>query len=327
MKTDSDLSIRIIKKIVFVCIILICLFTVGVKAAKSDLESITICFADDTEKTVMTSKVKVSDILEENHIIMLADEVVTPDLNSNIDFTKKITISKATEDKVIVAEDVESVSTEEILGKYVTIKEKIIVEQVEIPFETITKDISKEGADTTDRVLQNGKNGLKEIKYRVKYQDETEIERNIISETVIQEPVDKIIQISNKITSRSALRGGGIPIGNIASSVEGMQGNAVTMNASAYTAATCGKAPGSAGYGITSSGAAARSYYTVAAGGAYPIGTVVYIPYFASAPNGGWFVVQDRGGAISNNRIDIYFDSIEECRQFGRRNIECYIYN
>ena len=325
MKTDSELSKRIIRKIVFVCIILICLFTVGVKASRSDLESISIVFTDDTEKTVMTSKTKVSDILEENHIILLADEVVTPDLNSNIDLTKKITISKATEEKRIVAEDVESVSTEEILGKYVTITEKIVVEQEEIPFETVTKDVSKEGTETTDRVVQEGKNGLKEIKYRVKYQDEQEISKDVISETVIKEPVDKIIQISTKVTSRAALRSGGLSLETVAASTQG--GNAVTLNASAYTAATCGKAPGSKGYGITSSGAAARSYYTVAAGSAYPIGTVIYIPYFASAPNGGWFVVQDRGGAISNNRIDIYFDTIGECRQFGRRNLECYVYN
>lgn len=326
MKTDSELSKRIIKKIVFVCIILICLFTVGVKAARSDLESVVIAFADDSEITVMTSKTKVSEILEENHIMLLADEVVIPDLDSNIDFTKKITISKATEEKVIVAEDIESVSTEEILGKYVTITEKIIVEQVEIPFETITKDVSKEGSETTDRVLQNGKNGLKEIKYRVKYQDDVEIERNVISETVIVEPVDKIIQISTKVTSRSSIRSS-VSLETAMASAEGRTPIAVTLNASAYTAATCGKSAGSSGYGITASGAAARSYYTVAAGSAYPIGTVVYIPYFASAPNGGWFVVQDRGGAISNNRIDIYFDTIGECTQFGRRNLECYIYN
>lgn len=326
MKTDKDLSKRIIKKIVFVCIILICLFTVGVKAARSDLESVTISFTDDTEKTVITSRAKVADILEENHIILLADEVVTPDLESNIDFTKKITISKATEDKIVVAEDVESVSTEEILGKYVTITEKIVVEQVEIPFETITKDISKEGSETTDRVLQNGENGLKEIKYRVKYQDDTEIERNIISETVIKEPKDKIIQISTKVTSRSALRSS-VALETAVANVQGVEPRVVTLNASAYTASTCGKPVGSSGYGITASGAAAKSYYTVAAGSAYPIGTVIYIPYFASAPNGGWFVVQDRGGAISNNRIDIYFDSVGECTQFGRRNLECYIYN
>ena len=327
MKTDKELSKRIMKKIVFVCIILICLFTVGVRAARADIESVTISFADDSEITVMTSQTKVSDILEENHIILLADEVVTPDLESNIDFTKKITILKATEEKIIVAEDVESVSTEEILGKYVTITEKIVVEQVEIPFETITKDVSKEGTETTDRVLQNGENGLKEIKYRVKYQDDTEIERNVISETVIKEPVDKIIQISTKVTSRAAIRNSGISLEAVTASVQGMTPRAVTLNASAYTASTCGKPVGSSGYGITSSGAAAKSYYTVAAGSAYPIGTVVYIPYFASAPNGGWFVVQDRGGAISNNRIDIYFDTVGECTQFGRRNLECYIYN
>lgn len=327
MKTDQELSKRIIKKIVFVCIILICLFTVGVKAARSDIESVTISFTDDSEITVMTSQAKVSDILEENHIILLADEVVTPDLESNIDFTKKITISKATEEKIVVAEDSISVSTEEILGKYVTITEKIIVEQEEIPFETITKDVSKEGTETTDRVLQNGENGLKEIKYRVKYQDDKEIERNVISETVIKEPVDKIIQISTKVTSRSAIRNSSVSLETVSASVQGMAPNVVTLNASAYTASTCGKPVGSSGYGITSSGAAAKSYYTVAAGSAYPIGTVVYIPYFASAPNGGWFVVQDRGGAISNNRIDIYFDTVSECTQFGRRNLECYIYN
>ena len=327
MKTDQELSKRIIKKIVFVCIILICLLTIGVKAARSDIESVTITFTDDSEITVMTTNVKVSDILEENHIILLADEVVTPNLDSNIDFTKKITISKATEEKRIIAEDVESVSTEEILGKYVTITEKILVEQVEIPFETITKDVSKEGSETTDRVLQNGQNGLKEIKYRVKYQDDVELEKNVISETVIKEPVDKIIQISTKVTSRSAIRNVGISLDAIATSVQGITPKVVTLNASAYTASTCGKPVGSSGYGITSSGAAAKAYYTVAAGSAYPIGTVVYIPYFASSPNGGWFVVQDRGGAISNNRIDIYFDTVGECTQFGRRNLECYIYN
>ena len=327
METDKKLSIKIIRKIVFVCIILISLFTVGVFASRSNLTDVTIVFADDTEISVMTSNVKVSDILDENHILLLPDEVVEPNLDSNIDIARKIIISKAKDEKVVVAEDVKSVSTEEILGKYVTITEKIITEQVEIPFETVTKDVSKEGTETTDRVLQAGKNGLKEIKYRAKFQDEVEIERTVISENVIKEPVDKIIQISTKISSRSAIRNNSTTPAMLSASVEGVQGRAVTLNASAYTAATCGKAPGSPGYGITSSGAAAKSYYTVAAGGAYPIGTVVYIPYFQNAPNGGWFVVQDRGGAISNNRIDIYFDSIGECRQFGRRNLECYVYN
>lgn len=70
----------------------------------------------------------------------------------------------------------------------------------------------------------------------------------------------------------------------------------------------------------------ASSWYTVAAGSGYKLGTVIYIPYFANKPNGGWFVVQDRGGAISNNRIDVYMGTYNECISFGRRNLECYIY-
>ena len=327
MKTDKKLSTKIIKKIVFICIILIFVFTVGVMAARSEVNSITIVFSDDCETTVMTSKVKVSEILEENHIILLPDEVVIPSLDSNIDLTRKIIISKNIEERVVVAEDVESVSTEEILGKYVTITEKIIIERVEIPFETVIKNVSKEGAETTDRVLQNGQNGLKEVKYRVKYQDDVEISRNIISEEIIKEPVEKIIQISTKVTSRSAIRNTILSKEAIAASVAGMQPTAVTLNASAYSASTCDKEVGSPGYGITASGAKVKSYYTVAAGKAYPMGTVIYIPYFKDAPNEGWFIVQDRGGAISNNRVDIYFDTVEECIQFGRRNLECYIYN
>ena len=82
---------------------------------------------------------------------------------------------------------------------------KIIVEQIEIPYETITKDISASGTETRDKVLQEGENGLKEIKYKVKYQDDVEVERTQISETVIKEPVDKIVEIRTKqITTRSS---------------------------------------------------------------------------------------------------------------------------
>lgn len=56
------------------------------------------------------------------------------------------------------------------------------------------------------------------------------------------------------------------------------------------------------------------------------MGTIIYIPHFKDAPNEGWFVVQDRGSAISNNKIDIYMNTYNECVTFGRRNLECYIY-
>ena len=322
MKTDEKLSAKIIRKVVFISIILICLFTVGVMASKSEVNYVTIVFPEDCETTVVTSKVLVSEILSENHIIVLPDEEVYPSEESTIDATKTIPISKVTEEKKVIAEEVESISTEQILAYYVTVTEKIITEQIEIPYETITKDVSASGTETKDKVIQQGVNGIKEIKYKVKYQNEQEIERTVISEKVIKEPVNKIVQISTKITSRSGSRAN-YSTEAVAASVAGIEPKVVTLNTSAYCSCVrcCGKSNG-----ITSSGAQATEWYTVAAGSGYPIGTVIYIPALADKPNGGWFVVQDRGGAISNNRIDVYMGSHQAAINFGRKNLECYIY-
>ena len=322
---DNKSILKFARKIAFLVIIAIGLFAAAVFASRSDVNYITINFADDSSISVVTSKVKVLDILEENNIVLLDDEIVEPSIDSNITATKTITISKINEEKVVVAEEVSAVSTEEILGNYVVITEKIVTEQVEIPFETITKDVSNSGTETRDTVLQQGQNGIKEIKYKVKYQEENEIERSIISETVIKEPVDKIVQISSKVTSRGGSRRGMSAL-TLAASLEGVTPVKTTFNCSAYTASTCGKSPSHPAYGITASGARAASWYTIAAGPSYPMGTVIYIPYFASQPNGGWFVVEDRGGAITNSRLDIYMDTLVECTNFGRRNLECYVY-
>ena len=321
MKTENRLSIKVIKKIVFISVGLVCLLTIGVLASKSEMNYVTIILPEDFETTVMTSKIKVSDILSDNHIIILPDEIVYPDENSNIDFTKTIIISKIYDAERPVVEEIENISTEEILGKYITITEKIITEQVEIPYETITKDVSTEGTEKKDTVLQQGVNGLKVIKYKARFQDEVEIERTIISEEIIRKPVDKIVQISTKVTSRSGTREPSAE--SLPTSVDGIVPIVKTMNASAYCscAKCCGKSNG-----VTSSGRKASPYHTLAAGSGYPIGTVIYIPAFENSPNGGWFVVEDRGGAISNNRIDVFMGSHGEAIQFGRRNIECYIY-
>ena len=313
----------LVKKIVFISIGLICLLGFGVFASKSEMNYITIVFPEDCETTVLTSKTKVSEILADNHIIVLPDEEVYPALDKNIDFSKTITISKLNSEKKIVAEEVDSVSTEEILGKYVKITEKIITEQVEIPYETVTKDVSSEGSETQDTIIQKGENGIKEIKYKVRYQEDVEIERVVLSEQIIKEPVEKIVQISSKITSRAGTRVGGMSADVVASSADGKEPVVRTLNASAYCscARCCGKSNG-----VTSSGNIAREWHTVAAGSGYPIGTVIYIPAFADMPNGGWFVVEDRGGAISNNKIDVFMGSHESAIQFGRRNLECYIY-
>ena len=136
MSTDSKLSTKIIRKVVFISILLISTLAIGVRATKNEVKYVTIVFPEGYESTVMTTKVKVADILSENHTLLLPDETVTPDVESNIDVTKKITISKKDEKPVTVAEKIEDVTTEEILGTYVTITEKIMAKFEEMPNQT-----------------------------------------------------------------------------------------------------------------------------------------------------------------------------------------------
>lgn len=63
----------------------------------------------------------------------------------------------------------------------------------------------------------------------------------------------------------------------------------------------------------TASGAIAKPNYTIAADtNVLPFGTKIRI-------NGHTYEVQDRGGAIKGNRIDIYFADHESARKFGRQ--------
>ena len=105
--------------------------------------------------------------------------------------------------------------------------------------------------------------------------------------------------------------------------VVGMTPLIYLMNTTAYCPCEkcCGKTDG-----ITTSGAKASQWYTVAAGKEYNLGSIIYIPSLNDKPNGGWFVVQDRGGAISNDKLDIYFDSHLEALQYGRKTQECWIF-
>ena len=104
--------------------------------------------------------------------------------------------------------------------------------------------------------------------------------------------------------------------------------NSFIASVTMYTldpAETGGKYPGDPGYGITASGAYVQDWYTVAAGPGIPFGTRVYIPYFADYPNGGVFVVQDRGGAIGDYNIDVYVNDKATALNFGRQSLEVQI--
>lgn len=64
--------------------------------------------------------------------------------------------------------------------------------------------------------------------------------------------------------------------------------------------------------GVTSSGVKAKKGTIAADTRYYPYGTVMYIPGY------GWGRVEDKGGAIKGQKIDLWFDSHKEALEWGR---------
>ena len=196
----ATISLR--KIIAISVIIFIIMGMMGVMATTNQVKNIKIVLSSGYEMNVISSSKKVKDILEENNIVVVDGETVVPDLDSELSDNKTITITKG-----LVEKEAESttLSEDEILESYKSIIEKVVTVQEEIPFETITKDVSDGSDNTQEKVITAGSNGIKEVTYRIRYQNGNEIERTVVSENIIKEPVDKVVQVKTKVvTSRSS---------------------------------------------------------------------------------------------------------------------------
>lgn len=293
-----------IKKIIIAGAIFSIILGISVFAGNVKLNSVNIKFSNNQEITVLTAKTKISDILQENHIVIEDNETVTPGIDSEITNTKTIVISLKGEEPIKIAQNTTTeINKEQVLEEYTNLTEKIETVIEEIPFETVTKDVSNGAATTRNAVIQYGKNGEKKVTYKVTYKEDEELSREKLSEEIIKNPVDKIVQVQSKsvIVSRSSF-----------SRVTGTSGKSGVYKVTAYCACMqcCGKTNG-----ITASGVKATANHTIAAPRTFAFGTKVVI-------NGTTYVVEDRGGAIQGNRIDIYMNSHAEALRWGVRYVE-----
>ena len=309
MKREEKASISIMK-IICISIILILISGIGVMAVNTQLSDVKIILQNGYEMTALTSKTKVSDILEENNIILEDNQKTIPDLDSEISAGETIKITDKSYNEVQIAqiseEGVET-SLDQLLENYAPVTEKIVVEQVTIPYETVTKNTTNATTGTTNKVLQQGKDGLKEVTYKVKYQNDVEIEKTVISEVVITEPVDRIVQVQKVQTSRSSA------LPRTSSSTTG--GTTYKITAYCPCSKCCGKLTGR-----TASGTKATAGRTVAASSKFAFGTKLNI-------GGHIYTVEDRGGAINGNKIDIFVNTHAEALQWGVRYMTVSVVN
>ena len=79
-----------------------------------------------------------------------------------------------------------------------------------------------------------------------------------------------------------------------------------------------GKSPGHPEYGLTASGKMVQPSHTIAADGRFPFGTKILIDDIV-------YVVEDRGGLIYDNRVDIYVENLDDIPLEGRVIKKAYI--
>lgn len=306
MKNEEKASISIMK-IICVSIILVLISGIGVMAVNTNLKDVKVVLANGYELTVLTAKSTISEVLEENNIVLDDNQKTIPDSNEEISAGSVIKIVDKSYNEVQIAEVSESgaqATLDQLLNNYAPITEKIVTEQVEIPYETITKNAAGTTTNTTNKVLQRGQNGLKEVTYKIKYQNEVEIEKLQLSEKIIKEPVNKIVQVNKAVTSRSSTSSRTLPS---KTAIAGAQGEIYKVTAYCACMKCCGKTNG-----ITAMGTKATEGRTVAASSKFAFGTKLNI-------NGHVYTVEDRGGAITGNKIDIYLNSHAAALAWGVR--------
>lgn len=241
-----------------------------------------------TVKTYKTSCKTVKELLSDLKIKVDDDDIVIPDLDTELKSEGKISIIKV---------DV-----------------KVIEKEVEAPFKTIKKK-NKELTHKQSKILIQGVNGKNKVKCKEYYAGDKLIKEEVIHVETLVKPIDQVFEEGTKdvftndrgdFTARKAIK----------------------MVATAYEAGprSTGKRPGDKGYGITASGARAKRGTVAVDPRVIPLGTKLYIKSLTpGVPDYGFAIAQDTGGAIKGNKIDLFMDTVWECLQFGRRPVMVYI--
>ncbi|KAB3531824.1 3D domain-containing protein [Alkaliphilus serpentinus] len=220
--------------------------------------------------------------------------------------------------KINPLDEIEPALTEELkAGEIVTItrrEENYIVEEQEVPFHTVTKYSDTLNHGET-RLIQDGENGLKEIKIKISYEDGIEVAREVVEETIHKEAIDEIVEkgtLNYIVSSR----------GEVTRYKE-----VIVMEASAYDAGfeSTGKNPGDPYYGLTRSGTKVRRGVVAVDPKVIPLGTKLYVESMDGTASYGYAVAEDTGGAIKGNKIDLFMEDRSEALKFGRRKVKVYI--
>ncbi|SKC83510.1 3D domain-containing protein [Maledivibacter halophilus] len=243
---------------------------------------------DGKSLDILTANTKIEDILKEYNIELGEKDKTNPSL-----------------DAVISPKDVINI---------IRVEEKMVNEEVDIPYKSIITYNDELGPGKIEK-KRDGKNGKKEIEYRIVYENGVEAIREVINENIIEEPVDELVEKGSE-KYLVASRGKMVRYRKV-----------LTMSATAYdlSVESCGKTPDHPQYGITRSGTRARPGVVAVDPKVIPLGAKLYVESLDGTEDYGFASAEDTGGAIKGNKIDLFMEDPKDVRRYGRRKVRVYI--
>lgn len=314
------------------------------------LEKDVVIYDNDDMITCKTMKSTFGEVLEENGIVVNDYDYISIPLDSELQTTKRneiyikravpvyitadnkrttvmtyrdtveemfedIPVSPGSLDRVEGA-DMKDKITSGMELRIVRVTENIVSETETVPY-TIQRKTNRRLDKGTERVTQEGREGILEKLYKVVMEDGVEVSKQLISEKIIQNPVNKIIEIGT-VMNHTTSRGDVVRYSKV-----------LNMKATAYTASLkdTGKSPDHPLFGITATGMKARKGIVAVDPDVIPLYTKLYVEIPGDTPDYGFCIAGDVGGAIKGNKIDLYYDSQKYVDSFGVKNVKVYILN
>lgn len=296
------------------------------------------------QQTVLFPKGTVAELLEMTGTTVGENQIAIPAMNTVIDSDTvvyvrnakpvKVTIDGETKLMVLsygtVAESLRlagiPLSDEDILSvkrdakiekldaftlRRVTYKNETVTEKV--PFEKVTENSDKVELGET-KVKTEGKDGEKQVTKKVKYVGGKKKSETVVSEKVTKKPVNEVTLIGTKGVATTGVAGTFTDSNGVTVAYKEM----FTGSGTAYTA------PAGAS---TATGAPAHHGGVAIDPTIIPYGSKLYVESVDGSIVYGYCTAIDTGGFCDDGSgiIDVFYDTYDECVNWGRRDVNVYV--
>lgn len=324
-------SVKRYNRIIIACLALI--LAVGSLNFFAVPGDVAITIVDNgSSKNVVTGVQTVEELLAAEGIVLRPRDSVEPALHTKLFFDTTVTILRPTAVSVSIGTESKTVLTNaRTVGDFLieqnittgdalrledfseariyegkAIRLTTLSEATETVYESIPYNTQSSYSDALEKgtttVVRAGANGTKAITTKVFYENGVEVNR-IVSEEVTVAPVDEIVEIGTKDYIVTA---SGTHLKNAV--------RALDYTATAY----CLK-------GICAGGMRSQVGVVAVDPRVIPLGTKLYIEGADGSWSYGFCIAGDTGGVIKGNIVDLYYDTYNECIQFGRRKAVVYV--